>query len=102
MDMWAKAAAPRGSGEERAFTGPTEYQAVLKRRYPISVLPIDGQGCATAASNRSSARVQRGHRAVGEPLGQPMFRSATAEELRARVDYYLDIVERRWAAMSWK
>ena len=31
----------------------------------------------------------------------PMFRSATAEELRARVDYYLDIV-RRWAACPWK
>ena len=83
----------RGSGEERAFAGPAVPGGAPGDGARFRVAHRGAGGARRQHPNRSSARVQRGHRAVGEPLGQPMFRSATAEELRARVDYYLDIVK---------
>ena len=59
MDMWAKAAPDVDPVKNARLLG-LQYQAVLRRRYPISCCPSWSRGCATAASKpivrASSAR----------------------------------------------
>ncbi len=61
----------RGSGEERAFAGPAVPGGAPGDGTRFRVAHRGAGGARRQHPNRSSARVQRGHRAVGEPLGQP-------------------------------
>ena len=93
MDMWAKAAPDVDPVKNARLLG-LQYQAVLQETVPDFVLPIVEQGVRDGS-------IQTDHpREFSEVIVllanlwvSPMFRSATAEELRARVDYYLDIVK---------
>ena len=71
MDMWAKAAPDVDPVKNARLLG-LQYQAVLQETVPefSEVIVL-----------------------LANLWVSPMFRSATAEELRARVDYYLDIVK---------
>ncbi|MFR3091775.1 MAG: TetR/AcrR family transcriptional regulator [Eggerthella lenta] len=69
MDMWAKAAPDVDPVKNARLLG-LQYQAVLQETVPDFVLPIVEQ-VARRQHQTDRPRVQRGHRAAGEPLGQP-------------------------------
>ncbi|MFQ9179082.1 MAG: hypothetical protein ACLR3C_03610 [Eggerthella lenta] len=71
-----------------------QYQAVLQETVPDFVLPIVEQGVRDGSIQTDRPREFSEVIVLLANLWvSPMFRSATAEELRARVDYYLDIVK---------
>ena len=71
-----------------------QYQAVLQETVPDFVLPIVEQGVRDGSIRTDRPREFSEVIVLLANLWvSPMFRSATAEELRARVDYYLDIVK---------
>ena len=68
--------------------------AVLQETVPDFVLPIVEQGVRDGSIQTDRPREFSEVIVLLANLWvSPMFRSATAEELRARVDYYLDIVK---------
>lgn len=93
MDMWAKAAPDVDPVKNARLLG-LQYQAVLQETVPDFVLPIVEQGVRDGSIQTDRPREFSEVIVLLANLWvSPMFRSATAEELRARVDYYLDIVK---------
>lgn len=93
MDMWAKAAPDVDPVKNARLLG-LQYQAVLQETVPDFVLPIVEQGVRDGSIQTDRPReFSEAIVLLANLWVSPMFRSATAEELRARVDYYLDIVK---------
>lgn len=93
MDMWADVAPDVDPVKNSRLLG-LQYQSVFEETVPLFVLPIVEQGV------RDGSIETRNPRAFSEVIVllanlwvSPMFRACTAEELRERVDYYLDVVK---------
>lgn len=93
MDIWADVAPDVNPLRNSMLLG-MQYQSVFDETVPDFVLPIIEQGV------RDGSIVTDRPREFSEIIVllanlwvSPMFRSCTAEELRVRVDYYLDVVK---------
>lgn len=93
MDMWANAAPDVDPVKNARLLG-MQYQSVFAETVPDFVQPIVEQGV------RDGSIVTDYPREFSEVIvllanlwASPMFRACTAEELRTRIDYYLDIVK---------
>lgn len=93
MDMWANAAPDVDPVKNARLLG-MQYQSVFAETVPDFVQPIVEQGV------RDGSIVTDYPREFSEVIvllanlwASPMFRACTAEELRTRIDYYIDIVK---------
>ncbi len=93
MEMWADIAPDVDPVKNSRLLG-LQYQSIFEEAVPLFVLPIveegvrDGSICTDHPKEFSEVIVL-----VANLWASPMFRSCTAEELRTRVDFYLDMVK---------
>lgn len=93
MDMWASVAPDVDPVKNARLLG-MQYQSVFAETVPGFVQPIVEQGVrdgsiVTAYPREFSEVIVL----LGNLWASPMFRACTAEELRTRIDYYIDIVK---------
>lgn len=93
MDTWANVAPDIDPVKNSRLLG-MQYESVFAETVPDFVLPIVEQGV------RDGSIVTDHPREFSEVIvllanlwASPMFRACTAEDLRVRVDYYIDIVK---------
>ena len=93
MDMWANVAPDMDPVKNARLLG-LQYRAVFDETVPYFVQPIveqgvrDGSICTDHPQEFSEVIVLLANLWAG-----PMFRPGTAEQLRCRVDYYIDVVK---------
>ncbi|MEG0790727.1 MAG: TetR/AcrR family transcriptional regulator [Gordonibacter sp.] len=93
MDMWARIA-PSVDPVKNARLLGMQYQSVFQETVPLFVQPIVEQGVRdgsirTAYPHEFSEVIVL----VANLWASPMFHSCTTEQLKTRMDYYLDIVQ---------
>lgn len=93
MGMWANAA-PDADPVKNARLLGMQYQSVFAETVPDFVQPIVEQGVRDGSITTPYPReFSEVIVLLGNLWVSPMFRSCTAEELRMRVDYYIDVVK---------
>lgn len=93
MDMWATVAPDMDPVKNSRLLG-LQYQSVFEETVPDFVLPIVEQGVGDGSISTEHPREFSEIIVLLANLWvSPMFRACTAEELRTRVDYYIDIVK---------
>lgn len=93
MDIWADVAPDVDPTKNSRLLG-LQYRSVFEGTVPDYVLPIIEQGVRDGSIQTEHPREFSEVIVLLANLWvSPMFRACTAEELRVRVDYYLDVVK---------
>lgn len=93
MDMWANVAPDVDPVKNARLLG-LQYQSVFEETVPGYVLPIVEQGVRDGSIKTDHPReFSEVIVLLANLWASPMFRACTAEDLRVRVDYYIDIVK---------
>lgn len=93
MDMWANVAPDVDPVKNSRLLG-LQYQSVFEETVPGYVLPIVEQGVRDGSIKTDHPReFSEVIVLLANLWASPMFRACTAEDLRVRVDYYIDIVK---------